>query len=437
MKKHGTNFSSQFRFAAPYIRAHRDKTFVVGLPSDAIESENFQNLVHDLTLLSSLGIRLVIVHGSRLQIEKALAEKGQSSQIVNQIRVTPENQLETICSAIHQNQDTIIRTFSRGMSHTPGFGLQNSVISGNFVTARPLGIKGGTDYLYTGQVRLINHEKINTVLNSGSIVLVSTLGYSFTGEVFNLSIAELTTCLSQSLNADKLICFANSEGLADLSAKDENVFNIGQMENILADQSEPNALIQAAVSSVNQGMERAHIIDFESEGALLEELFTPQGSGLMVVERDIEKVRTAKLEDIGGILKLIQPLENSGQLIRRDKDSLEQQIDCFRVIDIDGMIIACAAIFTYTDDKLAELACLAIHPNFQNGGRGAKLVQHIEHSALSNGLDKLVSLTTEGAHWFIGHGFEEIEIHALPKARQELYDSKRASKIFIKSLKAK
>ena len=437
MKKDNSNFSSQFRFAAPYIRAHRDKTFVVGLPGDAIDSENFQNLVHDLSLLSSLGIKLVLVHGSRPQIEEALAERGQSSQIVNHIRVTPEDQLKTICSAIHSNQDRIVRAFSRGMPHTPGFGLQNSVISGNFVTARPIGVKEGTDYLYTGQVRLINHEQINTALDSGSIVLISTLGYSFTGELFNLSIAELTSCICQSLNADKLVCFATTEKLTSLHTVGDNVFNIVQMENILADQSEPDALVQAAVSTINQGMERAHIIDFEGEGALLEELFTPQGSGVMLVERDIEKVRTAKLEDIGGILELIQPLETSGQLIRRDRDSLEQQIDCFRVIDIDGMIVACAAIFIYADENTAELACLASHPDFQSGGRGTKLVQHIEHAALSQGLDKLISLTTEGAHWFIGQGFEQAEITDLPKARQEMYNSKRASKIFIKSLIAK
>ena len=408
---------------------------MVGMPGDAISSANFQNLVHDLALLSSLGIKLIIVHGARPQIEEALDRSGLKSNIHNQIRVTPADQLLLISSTIHQAQDSIISAFSRGMPHMPGFGLQTSVVSGNFVTARPLGVKEGVDYQYTGQVRVVNTDRIVAALNTHSIVLIPTLGYSITGEIFNLSISEVTSKTTKALKADKLICLSTSTKLSLLHESNESVFNINQLENVLADQPEPDALFRAAVSAISEGLARAHIVDFETEGALLEELFTPKGSGLMIVEEDIERVRTAVNEDIGGILKIIAPMEIKGQLVRRDRDSLEENIDCFRVIDIDGMVIASAALFQYPQEKVGELACLAIHPDFQKGGRGAKLLRDIENWALSVGLEKLVSLTTEGAHWFIGQGFSQTDLSALPKKRQALYDSKRASKVFIKSLK--
>ncbi len=434
MTINNSSFSTQFRFAAPYIQAHRDRTFVVGLPGDAVESDNFQNLVHDLALLSCLGIKLVIVHGSRPQIEQALTAADQKSEIVNQVRVTPADQLKTICSAIHQVSESIVKAFSRGMPQTPGFGLQTSLISGNFVAARPVGVKDGVDYQYTGQVRMVNAGRIDGALDTGSIVLIPTLGYSITGEIFNLSVAEVTAAVTKALGADKLICLSTASKLAELHAENESVFNILQLEHAIADLPEPDTLVGAAVTAISNGLPRAHIVDFETEGALLEELFTPQGAGLMIVERDVEKVRTAKLEDIGGILEIIKPLETGGQLVQRDRDSLEQQIDCFRVIDIDGMIVASAALFSFPNDKTGELACLAIHPDFQGGGRGTKLVHHIEHWAQSQGLEQLVILTTEGAHWFIGHGFKEADVSDLPKPRQKLYDADRASKIFVKSL---
>lgn len=434
MTNRASTFSSQFRFAAPYIQAHRDKTFVVGLPGDAIDSENFQDLVHDLTLLSCLGIKLVIVHGARPQIETSLKEAGFNSEIVNKLRITPAEQLDTICAAIHKTQESILKAFSRGMPHTPGFGMQTPVLTGNFVAARPLGVKGGVDYQYTGQVRQVHAGRIDAALASGAIVVIPTLGYSLTGEIFNLSIAELTSAVSKSIGADKLICFTTQSCLAALRADNESVFNILQLEHAVADQSEPDALVQAAVESISNGLPRAHIVDFETEGAVLEELFTPQGSGLMIVERDIEKVRVATLEDLGGILEIIRPLEANGQLIQRDRDLLEQQIDCFRVIDIDGMIVASAALFHYPQEKAGELACLAIHPDFQGGGRGTKLVHHIEHWATTLGIESLYCLTTQGAHWFISQGFQECAASDLPKTRPTQYDSSRASKVLRKSL---
>lgn len=434
MKNKASTFSSQFRFAAPYIQAHRGKTFVVGLPGDAVESENFQDLVHDLALLSCLGIKLVIVHGARLQIEAGLKAAGQKSQIANQVRVTPEDQLQTICTAIHQVQESILKAFSRGMPNTPSFGMQTPVLTGNFVAARPLGVKEGVDYQYTGQVRQVHAGRIDAALDSGAIVVIPTLGYSLTGEIFNLSISEVTSSVTQALGADKLVCFSNLAKLEALHAEDESVFNVLQLENVVSDQAEVDALVQAAVESISNGLPRAHIIDFETEGAVLEELFTPQGSGLMIVERDVEKVRVATLDDVGGIMEITQPLEAGGQLVQRDRDLLEQQIDCFRVIDIDGMIVASAALFHYPDEKAGELACLAIHKDFQSGGRGGKLVHHMEHWALTMGIETIFSLTTESAHWFISQGFNESSISDLPKSRQELYDNGRASKVFAKSL---
>ena len=435
MTLENNSFVRQFRFAAPYIRAHRNKTFVVGIPGEALENTNFQNLVHDLALLACLGIRLVLVHGARSRIEQSLNAQGFESQLHRDIRVTPENQLIVICDAIQEVQQDIVRAFSRGMPNTPGFGLQNSVISGNFVTARPLGVRDGVDYQFTGQVRMVQASRIDAALDTGAIVLIPTMGYSITGEIYNLSIEDVTTEVVHALGADKLISLCSAERLARLHETNETVFNILQLEHAVAEQDDPEALVRAALSAVSNGLPRAHIVDYETEGAVLEELFTPTGSGLMIVERDVEKVRTATLEDVGGILEIIRPLEENGQLVRRDRVSLEQQIDSFRVIDIDGMVIACAALYLYAEEQIGELACLAIHPSFRSAGRGAKLVHHIEHWAQSLGLRKLVTLTTEGLHWFVEQGFESAGLDDLPQKRRASYDKGRASKVYIKNLK--
>ncbi len=430
------SFARQFRFAAPYIRAHRGKTFVVGIPGEAVDHPNFQNLVHDLALLGCLGIRLVLVHGARSRIEQKLDDAGLQSHIHRDIRVTPEDQLNLICDAIHEVEQQIIKAFSRGMPNTPSFGMQNSVVSGNFLAARPVGVRDGVDYQYTGQVRMVHASRIDAALDSGAIVLVPTMGYSITGEIYNLSLEEVTANLVSSLRADKLISLCSKQRLNELHEVNETVFSILQLEHAVAEQADPDALVRAALHAVTHGLGRAHILDYETEGALLAELFTPTGSGLMIVERDVEKVRTATLDDVGGILEVIQPLESLGLLVKRDREYLEQRIDQFRVIDIDGMVIACAALFVYPEAETGELACLAIHPDFRSSGRGSKLVHHLEHWAQSQGLKQIVTLTTEGLHWFVEQGFDEASVEDLPAGRRELYDSKRASKVYRKALKS-
>lgn len=435
MSQDHLQFARQFRFAAPYIRDHRGKTFVVGLPGEAIEHENFQNLVHDLALLACLGIKLVLVHGARSRIEQKLQQAGMQSHIHADVRVTPEDQLDQICDAIHEVEQQIIKAFSRGMPSTPGFGLQNSVMTGNFVTARPVGVRDGVDYQFTGQIRMVHASRIDAALDTGAIVLVPTLGYSITGEIYNLSLEETTTAVVESLRADKLLSFCSRERLDQLHEVHETVFSILQFEHAIAEQDDPEALVRAALQAVTHGLHRAHILDYETDGAVLAELFTPTGGGLMVVERDVEKVRTATLDDIGGILEITRPLEASGLLVKRDREYLEQRIDQFRVIDIDGMVIACAALFVYPNEQVGELACLAIHEDFRNNGRGAKLVHHIEHWAQSQGLRQLITLTTEGLHWFVEQGFREGRVDELPAARREIYDARRASKVYLKALK--
>lgn len=435
MTQADNKFSRQFRFAAPYIRAHRNRTFVVGIPGDALVSDNFQDLAHDLALLTCLGIRLVLVHGARTQIEGKLREAGFESHLHQEVRVTPADQLEVICSAIAEAQRQLMRAFSAGMANTPGFGLQTALVSGNYISARPIGVRQGVDYQYTGQVRSVNASRIIAALDTGAVVLVSTLGYSITGEIFNLALDEVTGEVAKALRADKLICFSTAARLAQLHRENQTVYNVLQLEHALAEQGDTESLVNAALKAVSDGVPRAHIIDYEMDGALLEELFTPMGAGLMIVERDVEQVRVARPEDIGGIMEITLPLVQMGQLVQRDRDLMERQIDNFRVIDIDGRILCCAALFVYETEQVGELACLATHPQFRGQGRATRLVKHIEHWAQSLGLKRLVSLTTEGQHWFIEQGYRAGDVSDLPPERQKTYNNGRASRVFIKDLK--
>jgi amino-acid N-acetyltransferase len=430
------DYVNWLRHASPYINAHRERTFVVMLPGEGVAHPNFGNIVHDLVLLHSLGVRLVLVHGSRPQIEAQLAARGLTAQFYRDLRVTDAATLDCVIDAVGHLRVTIEARLSMDMAASPMQGARLRVSSGNYVTARPIGVLDGVDYHHTGEVRRIDRKGIGRQLDERNIVLLSPLGYSPTGEIFNLACEDVAMRAAIDLSADKLILFGAERGLLDDDGRLIRELRPQQVPAHLqrlgsAYQAE---LLDAAAQACRAGVKRSHIVSYAEDGALLTELFTRDGGGTLVDQEQFEQLREASIRDVGGLIDLITPLEEQGILVRRSREVLEREIEQFSLLERDGLIIACAALYPIADSNAGELACLAVNPDYRHGGRGDELLERIEERARAAGLKTLFVLTTRTAHWFRERGFEPSGVERLPAARASLYNFQRNSKIFEKTL---
>jgi amino-acid N-acetyltransferase len=427
-----------FRNAAPYINAHRGRTFVLMFGGEIVADARFADLVHDLALLQSLGIKLVLVHGARPQIDVALQQRGIKTAFARDLRVTDDAALPVVQEAVGRLRIEIEARLSMGLINTPMSGSQIRVTSGNFVVAKPVGIHEGIDFCHTGDIRKIDHAAVRTLLDAGHSVLLSPLGYSPTGEVFNLRAEDVATATAAALNADKLILMVSGEGLTDGGKKPVKQLSLPQAEALLSGHNqltEPlQRNLQSAITACRQGVSRVHLISHDLDGGLLQELYTRDGAGTLITGGKYEDLRNAQIDDVGGILELIKPLEENGTLVRRSREQLELEIDRFTLIVRDGMIIGCAALYPYPEEKMGELACIAVHPDYDNNGRGSELLEAMQQRARQLGLKRLFVLTTQTTHWFLERGFTEAEIETLPVKKRLLYNYQRNSKVLFKGV---
>ncbi len=435
-------FIQWFRDASPYINSHRGKTFVLMLPGEACEDDNFHFIVNDVALLNSLGIRLVLVHGAQPQISAHLLANGFSSKFSNGLRITETTHMTVVNQAVGAVKVSLEAALSAGLPNSPMQGAHIKTSSGNFVTAMPRGIIDGVDFQHTGKVRRIDTQAISQSLDKGAVVLVSNLGYSLTGEIFNLSYGEVASEIAVALHADKIISLTDLQGIMSDEGSLQRELSLQDCEKILntdnklsVSQQNIHLSLDACYQSCRQGVTRAHLVSYHKNGGLLEELFSRDGSGTMIHNDSYESLRQASIEDVGGILELLEPLEKEGILVRRSRELLETEIDQFKIIEKDGMIIACAALYPFSDDQ-AEIACVATHRDYRNQGRGALLLKNLEKEAAKMNIRTLFILTTQTAHWFIEQGFQKGTLDQLPSDRQSLYNLQRKSQVFSKAIKA-
>ena len=430
-----------FRKATPYINAHRGKTFVIMLSGDAIADEHIHNLIHDIVLLDSLGIRLIVVHGIRKQLDELLGKQGIQSQFINGLRLTDQATLDASIQASSLLRSRLESKLSMGLPNSPMHGARVKVASANVVTAQPAGVIEGVDLEYTGLVRKIDHQAISNLLELGNIVLLSPLGHSPSGQAFNLNYQHLSAEIAKAIGADKLIAFIDNEGVYDLHQTLIHELTPSEAESWIDEYQETGSKddevalsVKACINAVNGGVERAHLMSYAKDGALLQELFSVDGSGTLIQKKDFEILRGANDKDIPAILDIIRPLEKSGVLVRRERELLEKEIECFTVIEREELIIALAALYPSQDGKRAEIACITTHPDYRGSNRGAVLLTHLEEQARLSGIEKLFVLTTQTTHWFLEQGFSETRVTELPEEKQELYNFQRNSKILSKSI---
>ncbi|MGL4858502.1 MAG: amino-acid N-acetyltransferase [Enterobacteriaceae bacterium] len=442
MKERTTELVEGFRHSAPYINAHRHKTFVIMLDGEAIAHENFKGIIHDIGLLHSLGIRMVVVYGARPQIDANLTSRQCQPAFHKNIRITDLPTLELVKQAAGQLQLDITARLSMSLSNTPMQGAHLQVVSGNFVIAQPLGVDEGIDYCHSGRVRRIDSQAIHHQLAGGAIVLVGPVAVSVTGESFNLSSEEVATQIAIALKADKMIGFCDQQGLQDERGSIISELLPDRAQHYLqrmsqADQTHSGTVrfLRSAIAASRSGqVNRCHLISYQHDGSLLQELFSREGIGTQIVTESYEKVRSATIDDIGGILQLIRPLEQQGILVRRSREQLEREIDRFTIIERDSTTIACAALYPFEQENMGEMACLAVHPDYRSSSRGEVLLKHITTQARQLGLEQLFVLTTRSIHWFQERGFIPMEIEELPMEKRALYNYQRRSKILVQPL---
>ncbi|MEY3674110.1 MAG: hypothetical protein RJB47_818 [Pseudomonadota bacterium] len=440
-------FVPWFRSVAPYIHMHRGKTFVVAISGEAIAAGKLPSLVQDLAMIQSMGVKVVLVHGFRPQVNEQLQAKGHVPQYSHGMRITDSVALDCAQEAAGQLRYEIEAAFSQGLPNTPMAGATVRVISGNFITAKPVGIVDGVDFQHSGMVRKVDVSGISQILNLDAMVLLSPFGFSPTGEAFNLTMEEVATSVAIALHADKLIFVTEVPGIRVRPHEPESEDNpidtempLDVAEALLA--KEPSATqptdigfyLQHCVKACKAGVERSHILPFAVDGVLLLEIYVHDGIGTMVVDERLESLREATSDDLGGVLQLIEPFEQDGTLVRRERTEMERDIGNYSVIEHDGVIFGCAALYAYPEKRTGEMAALTVSPSSQGQGDGEKILRRIEQRARAQGLDSIFVLTTRTMHWFLKRGFVQSPIDWLPEARQRKYNVDRKSVVLVKKL---
>lgn len=437
-------FVPWFRTVAPHIHAYHGKTFVVAIAGELIAAGKLSSFAQDLAILHAMGIKLVLVHGFRPQVSEQLRSKGHAERFSNGLRITDAVALDSAQEAAGQLRFEIEAAFSQGLPNTPMANAIVRVVSGNFLTARPVGIVDGVDFIHSGVVRKVDGATIRRAIDIGAMVLLSPVGFSPTGEAFNLTMEDVATSTAIALQADKLLFITEVAGihedLADPESPIDTELALIDAERLLATlpppvrPSDTAFYLRHCVRACQGGVERSHILPFAMDGSLLMEVFTHDGIGTMVVDEKLESLREATSDDIGGVLQLIEPFERDGTLVKRSRTEIERDIGHYTVIEHDGIIFGCAALYPYPESRTAEMAALTVSPQVQSQGDGERILKRVEQRARSMGLDSIFVLTTRTMHWFIKRGFEQVDAEWLPEARKRKYNWDRRSQVLIKKL---
>ena len=435
-----TDFVDWFRSVAPYINAFRGKTFVIAFGGEVVADGKFVELAQDFNLLAALGIRLVLVHGARPQIEQHLAKNNLGDSYHQGIRMTDAESMQCVKEAVGRVRVEIEALLSMGLANSPMANADIRVAGGNFITAQPIGVINGVDLQHTGSVRKVDVAALNDRMEFGEVVLLSPLGYSPTGEVFNVTLEDIATATAIALDADKLVFLMDTDGVQNKQNELMRELTVAQAQAVLSSTGKRklpddiSLFLPCAIRACEAGVARTHLISRHVDGAVLQELFSDEGIGTMVVESTLNTLRDADIEDVGGILQLLRPLEEQGILVRRSRELLEREIARFVVLEHDHRIVGCAALYPFPDEAAAELACLAVDAQCRDRGYGEAILNHMADLAKQQGLKKLFVLTTRTAHWFLERGFVEAEVTTLPAQKKTLYNYQRKSKVFVRKI---
>jgi amino-acid N-acetyltransferase len=388
------NFVEMFRGSANYIASHRNTLVVFHIPGDWIDSDDpniFRNLMNDIALSWLLGLRIVIVVGCRYQIEKRMNDQMKDRVRHMNMVVTDPDSLRIVKEEAGYVRFEVERQLARSLQGSRGREGDGNVVSGNFYSAQPFGVLDGVDFQYSGFVRRFEAEKIKQVHKNRDIVLLTTLGVSPTGEVFNVNSEYLAAYAGGALGASKVVYFLEHDVelrhkiydniIPHLRVNDSrNLLNrygiqtakkgfVFMDENGPYEDNQKHMLVKIgwAMHALEAGVKRVHILS-PDKGALLQELYTRDGAGTMISGDLYDGIRQSTVADVTPIHDLISPLIELGTLVDRPKASLERDIKQYHVYTRDDLVVATGQIKTF-EDGFAEIACLVVNPAYRAKGK--------------------------------------------------------------------
>ena len=372
-----------------YVPRFRERTFVVAMDGAAVADENFANILMDVAVLWSLNIRTVLVHGASVLIRSLAEQSGVTPSDLEGSGVTDEETLKLALAA------------SNRLTHETLEGLAAADLRAaatNAVIAHPVGILGGVDHLFTGRVERVDVGLLDTLLSNGIVPVVPPLGFDGEGGTYRVNSDAVAVALAGALGAVKLIFMTTADGLVVDGARVRRL-TVGELTEALKRSAVDESLhskARHAVAACQAGIPRVHVINGHVDDGLLAEVFSNDGIGTLIYADEYQEIRPARRSDIHTIEHLIHASIESEELAPRSRETLEEQLEDFYILEVDRNPIACVALHEYTDEDLGELACLCVHPSHENRGVGQKMMQFVEAQAREKGLRRLLALSTHG-----------------------------------------
>lgn len=426
-----------------YIRRYKRKIFVLKIEDTLMDHPLFPLLMKDIVHLHHIGIRLIIVTGTRASIEKHLSAAGIQTRVVNGIRITPGNAMPHIKLAAMEAVNTVISHLSAGNANG---------IMGSWIRARSLGVLDGVDYQYTGHVEKIQSDIVLRLLDQNFIPVIYNIGMNTIGDCYNLNSDRIARQVCLDLDVEKLFFIRARQAIptdgmelppgsqvhpsGDIFSN-MDISHIDFMLNRNKDRldAENRALLSHSREVIKNpnGVSRVHIIDGRIEGRLLQEVFSSIGGGTMIYGNQYAHIRRATLVDVPEILHLLDDYAQKGNLVVRTASDIKNRIDAYQIYAVDHAVYGCAALYEL-GDGWGEIGAVAVNAAYKSQGIGRGLVQCLIETARKKKLKTLLLLTTQAADWFFEFGFVWTGLDKLPKERQKAYNLKRNSRVLILQL---
>jgi amino-acid N-acetyltransferase len=417
------------------------KTIVLKIDYPILNAPHFPQLLKDLAMLRATGIEIILVPGAREWIDAVLKEYDTESAYVDGIRIATQDSIPFIRMAAFDVANRLMTLLTA---------FQANAVIGNFVRARGIGVIDGVDFQNSGRVDKILNEPLQQILDQGMIPIFPCIGWNAAGKPYNLSSDDIAVAVAEALQAEKLFFVTDSDGVMETRFKlpaglvknsDGLVarLSLEEAEEVLrlnAGNPDPDLKYLAlALTACRKGTERAHVVDGRLEGAILREIFSNLGIGTMIYgNNDYESIRPMRADDIGDVLRLMEPLVREGILVTRSEDELTARHGDFVVYSIDDVVHACGALHDYGEGQ-GEIAAIATNPVYSHLSMGRKIVSYLVEKAARIGMTRVFVLTTRTIDWFEQLGFVEADFASLPARKGETYNHARKSRIFALDLK--
>jgi len=423
-----------------YQNRFAGKTIVLKIDYPILNAPHFPQLLKDLAMLRATGIEIILIPGAREWVDAVLKEYDIESEYRNGVRVATQDSIPFIRMAAFEVANRLMTLLTAFQA--------NSVI-GNFIRARGIGVVDGVDFQHSGRVEKILKEPLQQILDQGMIPIFPCIGWNAAGKPYNLASNDIALAVAEALQAEKLFFVTDSDGFMEsrfalppglVKNSDGCVARLSLEEaqevlNLNEGNPDPDLRYLAlALTACRKGTERAHIVDGRMEGAILREIFSNLGVGTMIYGNDYESIRPMKTDDIGDVLRLMQPLMEEGVLIKRTEDDLIARQADFVVYSIDDVVHACGSLHDYGEGQ-GEIAAIATNPVYSHLSMGRKILSYLVEKAARTGMTRVFALTTRTVDWFEQMGFAEASLESLPARKRDTYNHVRKSRIFALELK--